>query len=372
MFQPVEKIVAAPTLPSAAVTLPVVDPPPPPPLPPQEPPPPKPPMPPPLPESPLPPLPDEPPPTSQPPLPAEPMTQQSSEVKVSATTHSGYYSQQQSGVSSGVTGNSSSLSGYSHQQSGVSFGVKGSGSSTSDYYQQEPIVSSYKTSISSSASLSLPDGLGTPGATQGESHNFSSQSANSSFSANQPSVLGSYPSQNVHYQQSQTVNFPNTSQTYPGQYSDNFYDQGYQQGQEGNQLVSQHDNQSQAFYGAYTVSKSSAVTLSNTSRFSYGTIADDLNQNQTVIPASQNQLNVMPANQNQINSLEPNSVPSQSISSTSAGHHEGLVPSHTEAAGTKDDDDDEAEILRAQLLKSFELKRKKERVEVSKGLQDGA
>ena len=340
-----DNLSALSTQPPAPGTVPVAEPsaPPPPPPPPPDEPPPKPPMPPPLPESPLPPLPDEPPPasSSQPPLPSE------------------------------------------NQQKSTFF-IKKEVPSSSTYSIQKLATSTYQsmaTGASMATNATENPFLQTQLQILSELQKLSAYSTTDSLSLYQTAVnSGILPAsaQPMGIQQQSSVNMAATNPMVPGQYPD-YYNTDYQQSQTGNQFMSQQGNQSHDLYGAYTVSRSSVITPANVSQYSYN------NQNQSTFDANRNQSELhqstVVANQNQ-SELHQSTVganhnqselPNLTIrvdrvaaSSTNTSHRDITVADvgapHKEV---NEEEEDEAAILRAQLLKSFERKRKqKDRIEV--------
>ena len=159
------------------------------------------------------------------------------------------------------------------------------------------------------------------------------------------------------FQQQSSINMAATNQMVPGQYPD-FYHTDYQQAQTGNQFMSQQGNQSHDLYGAYTVSRSSVITPGNVSQYSYTRSSNVSNQNQATFGANHNNQSELPNLTIRVDGAVP--------SSTSTSHRDITVAdagaTHKEGNG---EEEDEAAILRAQLLKSVERKRKqKDRIEV--------
>ena len=314
---------ASSTHPPAPGTVTLAEPsvPPPPPPPPPDEPPPKPPMPPPLPESPLPPLPDEPPPVTmnQPPLPSENQQNQTSVAKLEAP----------------------SSSTYSFQQLG-----------TSNY-------ESMATDASMATNPTEIKFLQTQLQILSELQNLSAYSTTDSLSMYQTAVnSGILPasSQTIGYQQQPSINMAGTNQMVPGQYPD-YYNTDYQQTQTSNQYMSHRGNQSHDLYGAYTVSRSSVITPDNASQYSYDRSSTALNQNQPKFGASHNQSGL------------PNltiTVEKGVTSSTSTSHRDITVAGVGASQQEENKEEDEADLLRAELLKSVERRRKqKDRIEVS-------
>ena len=279
-------------------TLPMTEPPvpPPPPPPPPEEPPPKPPMPPPLPESPLPPLPDEPPPSSQPPLPEEPQLEQASCLKTSPST-------------------------------------------TSTFSTNETDINKSQTLPScTSASLSLQDSLH-----MSQQESFNTYTVTNSL----PAVVSTgYSAQSVNYQQ-QSGDFMAAVQSYQGQYPA-YYRTDYQQGQNSDQFMSDHGNEYHDLYGAYSVSRSSVMTVD--SLYTY-------NCNSSSIASDQNQTDIL---DDQTQASHRNLAADQDIGSANTDTVTG-VTGGSQPGGEEEEEMDEADLLRAQLLKSVEKKKKTKR-----------
>ena len=366
------------TQPPAPGTVPVVEPtaPPPPPPPPPEEPPPKPPMPPPLPESPLPPLPEEPPPgtTSQSLLPTDNQQISSFVVKSEVPSSSTYVFQN-------------------------------SGTST---YQSMATVASMATVSSMATNLTESPLLQTQLQILTELQKLSAYSTTDSLSLYQtavnsgilpasvlqgilpPTVQGilSSSAQPVSIQPEQPlINMAATNQMVPGQYPD-YYTTDYQQHQTGNQFMSQPGNLSHDLYGAYTVSRSSVITPSSLPQNSYNQSPMDLSQSQSTIGATHNQSELHNLhNQSELPNITIRVDGGPATASTShrdiivADSGVPLKEGNTVSASSslrdititdrgvpikeENEEDDEAAILRAQLLKSVEQKRKqKDRIEV--------
>ena len=234
----------------------------------------------------------------------------------------------------------------------------------SNYLKQEPSGDKLSSVTTSSVqTLSVQDRLKTLGINPNTGYVFSADSINSRFSANQTFIPGDSSVKNEFSKTSTGVQPPQTdisvdrSKTTPVQYSDSAYSQGYEQYQNGNQFKFYYGNQSHDVYGAYKVSSSSAVSPETMSKHSYNVSSTALNQNQSVILTSQSQEN----------SALSNSMPNNaSPSSTYKNYVEENVPSpRVGPSPVEEEEDDEAEILRAQLLKSVERRKKeKERLEV--------
>ena len=196
-----------------------------------------------------------------------------------------------------------------------------------------------------------------------------------------PSVQGnlSGSAQPVSIQHEQPlINMAATNQMVPGQYQD-YYTTDYQQHQTGNQFMSQPGNLSHDLYGAYTVSRSSVITPSSVSQNSYNQSPMDLIKSQSTIGATHNQSELpnitirvdggpATASTSHRNIMIVDSgVPLKEGNSASASSslRDITITDRGVPIKEENEEDDEAAILRAQLLKSVEQKRKqKDRIEV--------
>ena len=255
--------------------------------------------------------------------------------------------------------------------------------SLSNHVKQEAVSEDPPSTTSSGWPLTVQDRLKALTINLNTGSAYSSAAMNSRFSADQTFMSESSHTQNevsssFNSQTTDVDRFVAITQSSAQQYSDVNYSPGNKQYQDWNQSGYNSGNQSHHLYDSYVTTSSSYVVPQTVSQYN-SSISSNRDQNQSVIFSSQSQDDVS------MNSVHNNAVHNGAIPhstykdnippSTAVGVHKSAISSSTykdavispkhEPEEKGDDDDDEADILRAQLLKSVERRKKqKERLEV--------
>ena len=254
--------------------------------------------------------------------------------------------------------------------------------SLSNHVKQETVSEDPSSTTSSGWPLTVQDRLKALTINLNSGSAYSSAAMNSRFSANQTFMSESSRTQNevstsFNSQTPDVDRFVAITQSSAQQYSDVDYSPGNKQYQDRNQSGYNSGNQSHHLYDSYVTTSSSYVFPQTVSQIN-SSISSNRDQSQSVIftRQSQDDVSMNSVHNNAVhNGAIPHSTHKDTIPSTAFSVHNSAISSSTykdavispkhEPEEKDADDDDEADILRAQLLKSVERRKKqKERLEV--------
>ena len=253
--------------------------------------------------------------------------------------------------------------------------------SLSNHVKQEVVSEDPSSTTSSGWPLTVQDRLKALTINLNTGSAYSSAAMNSRFSANQTFMSESSHTQNevstsFNSQTPDSDRFVAITQSCAQQYSDVNYSPGNKQYQDWNQSGYKSGNQSHHLYDSYVSTSSSTNVFPQTVSQYNSSISSNRDQNQSVIFTSQSQddVSLNSVHNNAVhNGAIPHSIYKDNIPSTAVSGHNSAISSSTYKDAVispkhepeENDDDDEADILRAQLLKSVERRKKqKERLEV--------